>query len=191
MIIGIYGYISTGKTSACRYLQKKYNFIYLNTDKIIKKIMNNLNIISFLEQTFPGIVINGVINRNNLRSIIFTNSIANNKLNNYLWPKINKLIIKIINNDINKNFLIEAIGLNSFNFSFTAKLFFTSSKKNIINRTNIRYKKSSNQIKKLLKIQKKIIKQIKLDYKIINNKSLLKMYQKIDKIIKKILGDYK
>ncbi len=189
MIIGVYGYIGAGKTSACEYLQNKYYFTYLNADKIAKEIMQEPTVLLFLEQTFPGIVINGVLNRERLRTIIFTNPLANNKLNNYLLPKVNQQIITIINNNQNQKFLVEAIGLNTLALSFTAKIFITASKKNIITRINDRDQQSSEQTKQLLKIQATFFKQIKPDYKITTNKSLPELYQKLDKIMEDILGD--
>ncbi|MFJ1522618.1 dephospho-CoA kinase [Spiroplasma sp. ald] len=189
MIIGVYGYIGAGKTSACEYLQNKYHFTYLNADKIAKEIMQEPTVLFFLEQTFPGIVINGVLNRERLWTIIFTNPLANNKLNNYLWPKVNQQIITIINNNPNQKFLIEAIGLSTLALSFTAKIFITASKKNIITRINARDQQSSEQIEQLLKIQATFFKQIKPDYKVTTNKSLPKLYQELDKITEDILGD--
>ncbi|MFW4371029.1 MAG: dephospho-CoA kinase [Spiroplasma sp. hy2] len=189
MIIGVYGYIGAGKTSACEYLQNKYHFTYLNADKIAKEIMQEPTVLFFLEQTFPGIVINGVLNRERLWTIIFTNPLANNKLNNYLWPKVNQQIITIINNNPNQKFLIEAIGLSTLALSFTAKIFITASKKNIITRINARDQQSSEQIEQLLKIQATFFKQIKPDYKVTTNKSLPELYQELDKIMEDILGD--
>ncbi|WP_348736165.1 dephospho-CoA kinase [Spiroplasma endosymbiont of Ammophila pubescens] len=189
MIIGVYGYIGAGKTSACEYLQNKYHFTYLNADKIAKEIMQEPTVLFFLEQTFPGIVINGVVNRERLRTIIFTNPLANNKLNNYLWPKVNQQIITIINNNPNQKFLIEAIGLSTLALSFIAKIFITASKKNIITRINARDQQSSEQTEQLLKIQATFFKQIKSDYKITTNKSLPELYQELDKIMEDILGD--
>lgn len=189
MIIGVYGYIGAGKTSACEYLQNKYHFTYLNADKIAKEILQEPTVLFFLEQTFPGIVINGVLNRERLRTIIFTNPLANNNLNNYLWPKVNQQIITIINNNPNQKFLVEAIGLSTLALSFTAKIFITASKKNIITRINARDQQSPEQTEQLLKIQAIFFKQIKSNYKITTNKSLSEMYQKLDKIIGDILGD--
>lgn len=189
MIIGVYGYIGAGKTSACEYLQNKYHFTYLNADKIAKEIMQDPTVLCFLEQTFPGIIIDGVLNRDCLRTIIFTNPVANNKLNNYLWPKVNQQIITIINNNPNQNFLIEAIGLSTLALSFTAKIFITASKENIIAQINARDQQPSDQTEQLLKIKETFFKQIKPDYKIITNKSLPELYQKLDKIMEEILGD--
>ncbi|UZQ31144.1 MAG: dephospho-CoA kinase [Spiroplasma phoeniceum] len=189
MIIGFYGYIGVGKTSACEYLQNKYHFTYLNADKIAKEIMQEPTVLLFLEKTFPGIFINGVLNRERLRKIIFTNPLANNKLNNHLWPKVNQQIITIINNNPNQKFLIEAIGLSTLSLSFTAKIFITASKKNIITRINARDQQSSEQTEQLLKIQARFFKQIKPHYKIITNKSLPEVYQELDKIMEDILGD--
>ncbi|ALA97341.1 dephospho-CoA kinase [Spiroplasma kunkelii CR2-3x] len=189
MIIGVYGYIGAGKTSTCEYLQNKYHFTYLNADKIAKEIMQEPTVLLFLEQTFPGIVINGVLNRERLRKIIFTNPLANNKLNNYLWPKVNQQIITIINNNPNQKFLIEAIGLSTLALSFTTKIFITANKKNIITRINARDQQSSEQIEQLLKIQANFFKQIKPDYKVTTKKSLLELYQELDKIMEDILGD--
>ncbi len=189
MIIGVCGYIGAGKTSAFEYLQNKYHFTYLNADKIAKEIMQEPTVLFFLEQTFPGTVINGALNRERLRTIIFTNPIANNKLNNYLWPKVNQQIITIINNNPNQKFLVEAIGLSALELSFAAKIFITASKNNIIARINDRDKQSSEQTKKLLKIQATFFKHIKTDYKITTNKSLSELYRKLDKIMGEILGD--
>ncbi|WFG96018.1 dephospho-CoA kinase [Spiroplasma citri] len=189
MIIGVYGYIGAGKTTACEYLQNKYHFTYLNADKIAKEIMQDPTVLCFLEQTFPGIIIDGVLNRDCLRTIIFTNPVANNKLNNYLWPKVNQQIITIINNNPNQNFLVEAIGLSTLALSFTAKIFIIASKENIIARINARDQQPSDQTEQLLKIQETFFKQIKPDYKIITNKLLPELYQKLDKIMEEILGD--
>ncbi|WP_338956338.1 dephospho-CoA kinase [Spiroplasma endosymbiont of Polydrusus cervinus] len=189
MIIGVYGYIGAGKTSACEYLQNKYHFTYLNADKIAKEIVQEPAVLTFLEETFPGIVHSGIIDRDLLRTIIFTDAIANNKLNNYLWPKINQQITTIINNHPDQNFLVESIGLNTLDLVFKAKIFITTSEEIIIDRINARDQQTAAQTKQLLKIQETFFKQMKLDYKIITNKSLVELYQRLDEIMNEILGD--
>lgn len=189
MIIGIYGYIGAGKTSACKYLQNKYNFNYLSADKIAKEIMQESAVLFFLKHYFPKTVINNTIDKNRLREIIFTNKASNTKLNNYLWLKINKKITTIVNNNSQQNLLIEAININTLKLSFKNIIFITANKTVIINRVIIRDKQSSGQTKKILKIQKTFFKQIKPNYKITSNSSLFKFYKKLDKIMKKILGD--
>ncbi|WP_374696681.1 dephospho-CoA kinase [Spiroplasma endosymbiont of Polydrusus formosus] len=189
MIIGVCGYIGAGKTSACKYLQNKYHFTYLNADKIVKEIVKEPAVLIFLEETFHGIVHNGVLDRDLLRTIIFTDTIVNNKLNNYLWPKINQQITTIINNNPDQNFLVESIGLNTLDLVFKSKIFITTSEEIIIDRINVRDKQTAAQTKQLLKIQATFFEQIKIDYKIITNKSLVELYQRLDEIMNEILGD--
>ncbi|WP_425377863.1 dephospho-CoA kinase [Spiroplasma endosymbiont of Polydrusus pterygomalis] len=189
MIIGVYGYIGAGKTSACEYLQNKYHFTYLNADKIAKEIVQEPAVLTFLEETFPGIVHNEILDRDLLRTIIFTDAVANNKLNNYLWPKINQKITTIIDNHPDQNFLVESIGLNTLDLAFKAKIFITTSEEIIIDRINTRDQQTAAQTKQLLKIQATFFEQMKLDYKIITNKSLIELYQRLDEIMNEILGD--
>ncbi|AOX44152.1 dephospho-CoA kinase [Spiroplasma sp. NBRC 100390] len=189
MIIGIYGYIGTGKTSACEYLQNKYHLTYLNADQIAKEIMQEKTTLMFLNKTFPGVVKNEVLDRSYLRTIIFTNQTANTKLNNYLWPKVSDKILTIINDNPLQNFLIEAVGINILPVTFKAKILITAREETILARIAVRDQQPAGQTKQLLKIQKNLFKDIKPDYQIETTESLQFLYDQLDKIMKEILGD--
>ncbi|WHQ37428.1 dephospho-CoA kinase [Spiroplasma sp. SV19] len=189
MIIGVYGYIGAGKTSACKYLQDKYHLTYLNADQIAKEIMQEKETLMFLDNTFPGVIKNGVVDRPYLRTIIFTDQTANSKLNSYLWPKVSQKILSIINNNSKQNFLIEAVGLNILPLTFKAKILITASEETILTRIATRDQQPTSQTKQLLEIQKTLFKDIKPDYEITTTASLQFLYNELDEIMKEILGD--
>lgn len=191
MIIGVYGYIGTGKTSACEYLQHKYHLTYLNADQIAKKIMQEAATLKFLNQTFPGVVKNGRLDCFSLRTIIFTDKAANTKLNNYLWPKVSDKILSIINNNSSHDFLIEAVGLNVLPLTFKANILITASEETILARIVARDQQPATQTKQLLKIQRTLFKDIKPNYQINTDTSLQFLYDQLYEIMKKILGDKK
>lgn len=191
MIIGVYGYIGAGKTSACAYLQNKYHLTYLNADQIAKEIMQETEVLVFLNKNFPGVVKNGTLDRQHLRNIIFTNQTSNKKLNTYLWPKVNQKIVAIINNNSSRNFLIEAVGLSSLTVPFKVKILITASEKRILMRIAARDHQLLSQTKQLLKIQQTLFKDIEPDCQIHTTDSLTFLYDQLDKIMQQILGDEK
>lgn len=189
MIIGFYGYIGTGKTSACEYLQNKYHLTYLSADQIAKEIMQEKTTLVFLNKNFPGVVKNGILDRSYLRTIIFTSQTTNTKLNSYLWPKVSDKILTIINNNPAQDFLIEAVGLNILPLTFKAKILITASEEIILARIATRDQQSAVQTKQLLKIQKNLFKDIKPDYQVETTALLQFLYNQLDEIMKEILGD--
>ncbi|WP_338963998.1 dephospho-CoA kinase [Spiroplasma endosymbiont of Sarcophaga carnaria] len=189
MILGVYGYIGTGKTSACEYLQNKYHLTYLKADQIAKEIMQEKTTLIFLNKTFPGVVKYSFLDRPSLRTIIFTNQTANTKLNSYLWPKVRDKILTIINNNPAQDFLIEAVGLNILPLTFRAKILITAREKTVLARIAARDQQSAPQTKQLLKIQKALFKDIKPDYQVKTTASLQFLYNQLDEIMREILGD--
>lgn len=190
MIIGIYGYIGSGKTTVGMYLQLKYKFKFINADKIANQCLKNIQIINYLYKKYPNIFYKKPIDKIMLFNFCFKNKKNNFILNKILWPFVEKKIKKILKkNYLNYHyFVIEAIGLNYLKINFDYILFIKTRKKNIFKRIQKRDNKSILQIKKILNIQNIIFRKNKFNKKILNNTNNIQdLYNELDKFIINVL----
>lgn len=100
-VYGITGQICSGKTSACEYLKKRYKAAIISLDEINHRILNERDVIQKIKKEFGNEVImnnNGreIINRSELKKIIFGNKTLRKKLESITHPKIMMLFFKIL-----------------------------------------------------------------------------------------------
>ena len=190
MIIGIYGYIGSGKTTASKYLVEKYQFQYINADLIAKECMQNPVVINYLSKKYDNVINeNNQINKEILRDIVFNNQLDNHDLNAVVWPLVENQTMQLLKQYHNSNVIIEAVTLNAFKIKFDYKIFITAPKKVLYTRIFKRDGKSKSQTKNIIKIQKQLFG--KNPYKITiyttNEKEIL--YNELNKVMTKILKE--
>jgi dephospho-CoA kinase len=115
MIIGISGGISSGKNLISNIFLK-YNSVIFDADNNVKNILNhNKSAISEIKELFPTTYFNGVINRLELRNIIFSCEKSFHKnikiLEQIIHPIIRDEYKKFISNNISKKNIILNIPL--------------------------------------------------------------------------------
>tara|TARA_Y100000310_G_scaffold341839_1_gene442401 strand:- start:2207 stop:2752 length:546 start_codon:yes stop_codon:yes gene_type:complete len=176
MIIGITGYIGSGKSTLSNILKNK-GFKIIKADLIGHKILTNNKVKNKLTKEFgKNILTKNSIDRNKLGKIVFNNKLKLNKLNKISHPLIFSEIKNIINKSKNKNIVIEAAILHKIKLNNLVDkiILINTNKKNIIKRA-----KNKDKIKSILKNQK-INKNS--DYIISNNKTITHLKKEINKI---------
>jgi dephospho-CoA kinase len=100
-VYGITGQICSGKTSACEYLKKRYKAAIISLDEINHRILNDRSVIERIKKEFGNEVImsnNGreIVNRAELKRIIFGDKLKRKKLESITHPKIMMLFFKML-----------------------------------------------------------------------------------------------
>jgi dephospho-CoA kinase len=100
-VYGITGQICSGKTSACEYLKKRYKAAIISLDEINHRILNDRSVIERIKKEFGNEVImnnNGreIVNRAELKRIIFGDKLKRKNLESITHPKIMMLFFKML-----------------------------------------------------------------------------------------------
>lgn len=91
--IAITGGIGSGKSVVSSYLIEK-GYQVFSCDEIYGEIILQPSYIQKIDELFPGIVINGVIDRQKLAKTVFSNEEHRNRLNKVSHPLIMKALIE-------------------------------------------------------------------------------------------------
>lgn len=134
MIIGIYGYIASGKSTASKYIEEKFKFKHINADEVAKQTINSEESINVIKETFPEVVVDEKVNKELLKEIVFQDADKNKIFTTAFWPIVNKKIVEIIEESGESNFVIESIGLNSLDIEFDLVFFIKAPKEVIFKR---------------------------------------------------------
>ena len=108
--IGITGSIGTGKTTIASMFNK-FNIPIFDADNEIKKLLTRSDIKKKLKEVWPLILIKNEIDKSKLKSIIFSNKSEKKKLENLLYPYLNKEKNKFENENKDENILVYDVPL--------------------------------------------------------------------------------
>ena len=95
MKIAIIGGIGTGKSEVGRIIASLGNKVY-NADLIYKEITEEKDYIDTIDKEFPGVVVDGKIDRQILGKLVFTNREKLSKLNSLAHPLVQERIEKLV-----------------------------------------------------------------------------------------------
>ena len=100
-VYGITGQICSGKTSACDYLKRKYGATIISLDDLNREILRKDSVIKKIKKVFGEAVIKKeygieVVNRSELKKIIFNDKAKRKKLENITHPKVMMLFFKTL-----------------------------------------------------------------------------------------------
>ena len=100
-VYGITGQICSGKSSACDYLKRKYGATIISLDDLNREILRKDSVIQKIKKTFGERVITKeygveVVNRSEMKKIIFNDKTQRKKLENITHPKIMMLFFKTL-----------------------------------------------------------------------------------------------
>jgi dephospho-CoA kinase len=188
MILGLTGGIASGKSTASKIL-KKLGAIIIDADEISRKISTSVEVIEKVRDAFgEEAILDGQLNRQKLREIIFKEKEKRTLLNSIMHPIIVKKIQIEIEENKNKNLIVLDIPL-----LFETKLEYLCDKilviwveENIqIERIMKRDNSSEEMARKILNSQMSLLEKLKkADCSIENNGTI----GDLEKKIKKILG---
>ena len=193
--IGVTGGISSGKTTACEYLNKKKDVFLFNADKESKRhLKKSITIQKKLIHVFTEKIIqNKKINFDLLAKEAFSNSTNHKILNGILWPEIYILINNAFEKAKKKEyklFVVDAALIFEANFTnfFDKTILIVTSKEKRINRAVTRNNLSLESIQNRMNLQMSDKNKKKLsDIIIYNNGDVKSLYKKIDKLYTNLL----
>ncbi len=153
-VIGIYGLISSGKSSFSKLLAKELKALYIDADIIGHEALDNKKeelILSFSKDILDN---NGNIDRKKLGKIVFQNSKKLRKLESITYPYIEDKIWELINST-DKDVVIEAaLIMRSKIYKMCNSLVYVNSKtSDIIKRMKKTRNISEREARKILKMQ--------------------------------------
>ena len=188
--IGITGSIGTGKSTVANIFSSLFIPIF-DADRVIKNILNRQEIKNQIKKQWPRIVKKNVINKLELRSIIFSNKDEKNRLEMLLYPhleiekkkfeKINKKR-KIVAYDV--PLIYETDSQKKYDLILLTNCDQTLQKKRVLKRDKI----SNALFLKIVKSQLTFNEKLKFKPKVINtNKFKLFLFIEIIILVVKIL----
>ncbi len=187
MILGLTGGIASGKSTASEIL-KKLGAIIIDADKISHKVANSVEVIERVRETFgEEAILEGQLNRQKLREIIFKEKEKRTLLNNIMHPIIVGKMKEKIEKNRDKKLIVLDIPL-----LFETKLEYLCDKvlviwveENIqIKRIMERDKNSEEMAREILRSQMSLSEKLKkADYSIENNGTIDNLEEKIRKIL--------
>jgi len=108
MIVGITGFICSGKSLVSSFFKKK-GWIIIDVDKIGHTVLKNSQVKKRIVKEFgKHILLNSKIDRKRLGDIVFVNKKRLKKLNKIVHPLIKEKVKKIVLSNKNKNLIIDA-----------------------------------------------------------------------------------
>ena len=193
--IGVTGGISSGKTTVCKYFNKKNNVFIFNADKESKRHLKNSIILQkkLVHVFTEKIIENKKINFDLLAKEAFSNSTNHKILNGILWPEIYILINNAYEKAKKKHyklFIVDAALIFEANFTnfFDKTILIVTSKEKRIKRAITRNNLSLESIQNRMKLQMSDNKKKELsDIIIYNNGDIKSLYKKIDKLYNNLL----
>lgn len=110
-IIGITGGTGCGKTTVLQVLQELGVHV-IDCDALYHELLQtDQDMLSAINETFPGVVQNGVLQRKLLGRQVFSNRDALDKLNKTVWPFVFRAVERWLHANAPKTCAIDAIGL--------------------------------------------------------------------------------
>lgn len=86
-VIGLTGGISSGKSLVTAYLQEK-GYSVIDSDKIVRDLQTSPQLLKKIGDLFPGLVDHGVLQREKLGRLVFSNEKERKKLDDLMHPLV-------------------------------------------------------------------------------------------------------
>ncbi|MBP3588556.1 MAG: dephospho-CoA kinase [Clostridia bacterium] len=110
-VIGITGGTGCGKTTALHALAE-LGFHLIDCDALYHHLLDtDREMLDAIEAAFPGVLLNGKLQRKLLGQRVFSNTVALDKLNQTVWPYVNKAVERQLRDKAPQPCAIDAIGL--------------------------------------------------------------------------------
>lgn len=190
MILGLTGGIATGKSTVAEFFKSK-GIPVICADEIAKDIMEEKEILNQISKFFgKGIFIDGKLDREKFREIVFKDTASVQTLNNITHPPIIEKIKKEIKKKMQYPVLVVDIPLlfeGEYGFLVEKTLLISCEKELQIERVEKRDSVSKENALNIIKNQMAIEEKEKMaDFFIENNESLKELYEKLEEFLEKI-----
>ncbi|MBL6621998.1 MAG: dephospho-CoA kinase [Rickettsiales bacterium] len=189
-IIGITGYIASGKTTIANiFLKKRYNLF--DADKMVHKIYDSKDAIEYFQELIPESIIDNRVDRKTIVDKIIKDENYLQQIESFIHPRVRKLLDEFIteNKINNSEIIILDIPLlfeSGLDKICDYKIFCKASKEIMLTRFLEREGGSKEQFDFLLEKQQKIDKEKLSDFIIENNQDIYSLESQINNIIIKI-----
>lgn len=188
-LIGITGFIGSGKTTI-GYILKDLGYVVFDMDKWCSKFYKDQKFIKLIKENFPNCFEEGIFNKKKLRSIVFSNRQALEKLEKLTHPYLKRKLMNFIHkNRFNQNIcFIETALLYQMNLAkYFSDIIITEAPYNVIlERTVKRDCIIKDEFDYIIKRQQTDMFNDKKAYKINTNKPLSHIKTDIIKLIERI-----
>ena len=104
ILVGITGSIGCGKTTLAK-IAKDLGYAVFDIDSWVRRIYYNKDFLYDLNKYFPNSVFKGVADKKYLRKVVFSDKDKLKKLEDLIYPFLNKNIRKTITKYANKNYI--------------------------------------------------------------------------------------
>ena len=94
-VIGLTGGISSGKSLVTAYLEEK-GYPVIDSDKIVRDLQESPQLLKKIGDLFPGLVDQGVLQREKLGRLVFSDEKERKKLDDLMHPLVFSVIEKEI-----------------------------------------------------------------------------------------------
>ena len=183
-ILGIAGYMCSGKSTVGKYFQDK-GFFFIDADKVVNDLYEPgkdgyLKIANFFGEKY--LKKNGQIDRKKLAKFVFSDPNKVKILNHLIHPLVVNEIQKLVDSTDKKMIVVEAIDFDEKNLGrIVDKVLWidcdlTTLLERALNRTNM----NPELFKKILKTQRK---PSKIDYSVENNGSETDLFNRLNSAI--------
>ena len=110
-VIGITGGTGCGKTTALNALEE-LGFYIIDCDALYHQLLeSDRQMLQAIEDTFPGVLLDGTLQRKVLGQKVFSNTEALDLLNRTVWPFVNRAVEAQLRAQFPRPCAIDAIGL--------------------------------------------------------------------------------
>ena len=188
-VIGITGEIATGKSSISDYLAKK-GYKVFNADNEVAALFSENSFIEDVRSLEENLVKENKIDKKRLSEIAFSNKKILNSLEKILHPKIQKLVLKFINNNKAEKFIFLDIPLlfeGGYDKGCDFVIYLECSYKSQLQRFLLRDNGDEKKLQSILEKQRKFCGKKKKSNFIINSDCQIEeMFLNLEKILEKI-----
>ncbi|AGR42149.1 dephospho-CoA kinase [Spiroplasma diminutum] len=189
-IIGVSGFIGSGKSTMLEHLSENPRIKVIEADKISKYVIYNKKILNFLKKFIPNSIENEKIERTVLRSELFNNHKLNEKFTKVAWPLISKEINLLIKKEINSDLIfVEAAVISGIKVKFDKTILLVKDNSQRIDRVRNRDNRDLKEIDSITEFQFKKLRKYKFDYILENNSDKQSFFKSIDDLIEKIKSE--
>ncbi|CAB3407052.1 unnamed protein product [Caenorhabditis bovis] len=112
-VIGLTGGIASGKSSIAKYLKEKHGFDVIDCDKLAHSCYEPGSVLcQKIAETFgTDVIVDGVVDRKKLGSIVFGDSTKLHQLSQLVWPVVQERAMKLVEQSTSQVAVIEAAAL--------------------------------------------------------------------------------
>ncbi|WP_338984300.1 dephospho-CoA kinase [Spiroplasma endosymbiont of Diplazon laetatorius] len=186
-VIGVSGFIGSGKSTMLEHLSENPNIRVIEADKVSKEVLYQEPIMEFISNYIPQALNESKIDRKILRTALFNNHKLNEDFTKVAWP----LISDAINDQIQKEtkaelIFVEAAVISGIKVKFDKTILLVKEHVKRIWRVKKRDNREVKEIDSITKFQQKKLKKYKFDFILENNSNKEEFFKTIDELVEKI-----